>query len=105
LDSPETGSPNLRYRDLGRRQRPHARYLNRGNARIFAGYSSETRKRRFASDCVVGPGEVFGVNVFNMLEWQTYARGLFDPQWFSGAVANRWIEIGVGLARNKLGPQ
>jgi site-specific DNA recombinase len=29
LASPETGSQNRRYRDLARRQRPHARYLNR----------------------------------------------------------------------------
>jgi hypothetical protein len=35
LESPETGSQNRRYRDLSRRQRPHARYLNRGNARIL----------------------------------------------------------------------
>ena len=35
MESPETGSPNRRYRDPGRRQRPHARYLNRGNARIL----------------------------------------------------------------------
>ena len=35
LASPETGSQNRRYRDLSRRQRPHARYLNRGNARIL----------------------------------------------------------------------
>src|SRR3981189_2089811 len=32
LQSPETGRQNQRYRDLGWRQRPHARYLNRGNA-------------------------------------------------------------------------
>ena len=35
MESPETGSQNLRYRDLSRRQRPHARYLDRGNARIL----------------------------------------------------------------------
>src|SRR5437763_3195089 len=33
LQSPETGSQNRRYRDLGLQQRPHAWYLNRGNAR------------------------------------------------------------------------
>jgi hypothetical protein len=35
LASPETGSQNRRYRDLGWRQRPHAWYLDRGNARIL----------------------------------------------------------------------
>ena len=33
LQSPETGSQNRRYRNLGLQQRPHAWYLNRGNAR------------------------------------------------------------------------
>src|SRR5205814_751845 len=33
LESPETGSQNRRYRDLSRRQRPHAPHLNRQNAR------------------------------------------------------------------------
>jgi hypothetical protein len=33
LQSPETGGQNRRYRDLSLQQRPHARYLNRGNAR------------------------------------------------------------------------
>ena len=35
LESPETGSQNLRYRDLGWRQRPPARHLNRRNARTL----------------------------------------------------------------------
>ena len=33
MESPETGCQNRRYRALNRRQRPHARYLNRRNAR------------------------------------------------------------------------
>ena len=47
---------NPRYRDLCRRQRPHVPHLNPRKCPQIAGYSSETRKRRFASDCVVGPG-------------------------------------------------
>ena len=35
MGEPRDGSQDLRYRDLSRRQRPHARYLNRGNARIL----------------------------------------------------------------------
>src|SRR3982074_3265937 len=35
LESQETGSQNQRYSDSGQRQRPHAQYLNRGNARIL----------------------------------------------------------------------
>ena len=53
LESPETGSQNPRYRDLSRRQRPHVPHLNPPKCPQIAGYSSETGKRRFASDCVV----------------------------------------------------
>src|SRR5258706_8926184 len=56
LQSPETGSQNRRYRDLDRRQRPHVPHLNLRKCPQIAGYLSETRKHRFASDCVVGPG-------------------------------------------------
>src|SRR5947209_14792317 len=55
LQSPETGSQNRRYRDLGRRQRPHVPHLNLWKCPQIAGYLSETGKHRFASDCVVGP--------------------------------------------------
>ena len=54
LQGPETGSQNLRYRDLCRRLRPHVPHLNPRKCPQIAGYSSETGKRRFASDCVVG---------------------------------------------------
>src|SRR6266404_7269374 len=53
LQSPETGSQNRRYRDLDRRQRPHVPHLNLRKCPQIAGYLSETRKHRFASDCVV----------------------------------------------------
>src|SRR5712671_130798 len=53
LEGPETGSQNPRYRDLCRRQRLHVAHLDPRKCPHFAGYSSETRKRRFASDCVV----------------------------------------------------
>src|SRR2546430_17553669 len=56
LQSPETNSQNRRYRDLSRRQRPHVPHLNPRECPQIAGYSSETGKHRFASDCVVGPG-------------------------------------------------
>jgi hypothetical protein len=55
LQSPETGSQNRRYRDLSRQQRPHVPHLNPRKCPQIAGYSSETGKHRFASDCVVGP--------------------------------------------------
>ena len=54
LQSPETESQNRRYRDLSGRQRPHAPCLNPQKCPQTAGFSSETGKRRFASDCVVG---------------------------------------------------
>jgi hypothetical protein len=53
LQSPETGSQNRRYRDLGRRQRPHVPHLNPRKCPQIAAYLSETGKHRFASDCVV----------------------------------------------------
>src|SRR2546430_10748456 len=53
LESPETGSQNRGYRDLDRRQRPHTLYVNPRNPPQSAHYSSETRKRRFVSECVV----------------------------------------------------
>src|SRR5437660_10683057 len=53
LESPETGSQNRRYRDLSWRQRPHVPHLNPRKCLQIAGYSSETWKHRFASDCVV----------------------------------------------------
>src|SRR6266446_5215959 len=53
LQSPETDSQNRRYRDLIRRQRPHVPHLNPRKRPQIAGYSSETGKHRFASDCVV----------------------------------------------------
>src|SRR6266404_3460447 len=53
LQSPETGSQNRRYRDLGRQQRPHVPHLNLRKCPQIAGYLSETGKHRFASDCVV----------------------------------------------------
>jgi hypothetical protein len=53
LPSPETGSQNPHYRALSRQQRQHAGYLNPRKRPQNAGYSSETGKRRFASDCVV----------------------------------------------------
>jgi hypothetical protein len=53
LQSPETESQNRRYRDLSGRQRPHAPCLNPRKCPHTAGFSSETEKRRFASDCVV----------------------------------------------------
>src|SRR5258706_464241 len=53
LRSPETGSQNRHYRDLSWRQRPHVPHLNPRKCPQIAGYSSETRKHRFASDCVV----------------------------------------------------
>ena len=53
LQSPETGSQNRRYRDLSWRQRPHVSHLNPRKCPQIAGYLSETRKHRFASDCVV----------------------------------------------------
>jgi hypothetical protein len=56
VQSPETESQNRRYRDLSGRQRPHAPCLNPQKCPQTAGFSSETGKRRFASDCVVGPG-------------------------------------------------
>jgi hypothetical protein len=39
-------------------------------------------------EILVGPGEVLRTNVFNELEWQTDFHGSFDPQRFSGALAN-----------------
>jgi hypothetical protein len=33
----------------------------------IVGYSSETGKRRFASDCVVGPGDVAPASIINGL--------------------------------------
>jgi hypothetical protein len=53
LESPETGSQNRRYRDLSREQRPHVPHLNTRKCPQIAGYSSETAKHWFASDCVV----------------------------------------------------
>jgi hypothetical protein len=53
LQSPETGSQNRRYRDLSRRQRPQIPHLNPRKCPQSAGYSSETGKHRFASNCVV----------------------------------------------------
>jgi hypothetical protein len=53
LQSPETGGQNRRYRDLSWRQRPHVPHLNPPKCPQIAGYSSETGKHRFASDCVV----------------------------------------------------
>ena len=38
------------------RAEPHVRHLNPRKCPQIAGYSSETRKCRFASDWVVGPG-------------------------------------------------
>ena len=67
LQSPETGSQNRRYRDLSWRQRPHVPHLNPRKCRQIAGYSSETGKHRFASDCVVGPGVVTQANLVNGL--------------------------------------
>ena len=55
LERPETGRQNRRYRDLDRRQRPNVPHLNPRKCPQSAGYSSETGKRRFASDCVVVP--------------------------------------------------
>jgi hypothetical protein len=53
LGSPETSSKNRRYRDLSRQQRPHVPHLNPRKCPQIAGYSSETAKHWFASDCVV----------------------------------------------------
>jgi hypothetical protein len=53
LESPETGSQNRRYRDLSRERRPHVPHLNPRKCPQIAGYSSETAKHWFASDCVV----------------------------------------------------
>ena len=53
LQSPETGRQNRRCRDLNWRQRPHVPHLNPRKCPQIAGYSSETGKHWFASDCVV----------------------------------------------------
>ena len=53
MQGPETGSQNRRYRDLSWRQRPHVPHLNPRKCPQIAGYSSETGKHQFASDCVV----------------------------------------------------
>jgi Protein of unknown function (DUF2924) len=76
LQSPETGSQNQRYRDLSRRQRPHVPHLNPRKCPQIARYSSETGKRRFASDCVVGPGVVPRHGDFNNLDCQTGLTGI-----------------------------
>jgi hypothetical protein len=70
LQSPETGSQNRRYHDLSWRQRPHVPHLNPRKCPQIAGYSSETGKYRFASDCVVGPGVVPRRSNFNSLDCQ-----------------------------------
>ncbi len=57
LQSPETGSQNRRYRDLGRQQRPHVPHLHPRKCPQIAGYLLETGKHRFESDCVV-PGRI-----------------------------------------------
>src|SRR5260370_34692681 len=58
LQSAETSSQNRRYRDLSRQQRPHVPHLNPRKCPQIAGYSSETAKHSFASDCVVALGGV-----------------------------------------------
>jgi hypothetical protein len=58
LESPKTGSQIRLYRDLSRWRRPATRHLNSRKCPRSAGYLSETGKRRFVSECVVGPGEV-----------------------------------------------
>ena len=50
---PETKGPEPPPGGLHSRQRPHAPYLNRENARKWRAYAAETGKRRFATDCVV----------------------------------------------------
>ena len=53
LRSPETGRQNRGSRGLTRQQRPEVRHLNARKSRHIGGHSSETRKRRFVSECVV----------------------------------------------------
>jgi hypothetical protein len=53
LKSPETENQNRGYRRLTRPQRPDLRHLNARKSPQIAGYSSETRNRRFVSECVV----------------------------------------------------
>src|SRR5215475_876681 len=53
LRSPETGSQDQGYRGLTRHQRPDLRHLRAQKSPQIEGYSSETWKSRFVSDCVV----------------------------------------------------
>ena len=69
MESPETGSQNRRYRDLSRERRPHVPHLNPRKCPQIAGYSSETAKHWFASDCVV-EGEELGSNILHLREIQ-----------------------------------
>jgi hypothetical protein len=74
LQSPETDSQNRRYRDLIRRQRPHVPHLNPRKRPQIAGYSSETGKHRFASDCVVvDAARIEPVSTSNSLLYRVYA--------------------------------
>jgi hypothetical protein len=64
----------------------------RRTGRVNAACSHKVSVIRDSEDCVVGPGGVLRTNVFNELEWQTYLHGSFDPQRFSGALANHGAE-------------
>ena len=44
-----------------------------------------------AKKLVVGPGGLPGVNIVNGLHWRTDARGSFDRQRLSGALANPFV--------------
>jgi hypothetical protein len=51
---------------------------------------------------IVGsPGRLTGTSIFNRLDCQTVLRGSFDPQTFSGALANRTNRPDRSLAREK----
>jgi hypothetical protein len=87
LQSPETGSQNLRYRDPSRGQRPDVPHLNPRKCPQIAGYSSETGKHRFASDCVVGPGVVTHANLVNGLRVKQLQKGPFERKRVSQQVS------------------
>jgi hypothetical protein len=92
---PETGSQNRRYRDLSWRERPHVPHLNPRKRPQIAGYSSETGKHRFASDCVVGPGVVTHANLVNGLRVKQLQKGPLNANGFLSKCQN-WSDTFVG---------
>ena len=88
LEGPRDWRPKSRLSRSHPPPRPDVRHLNPRKSPQIAGYSSETWKRRFVSECVVGPGDLPRSNDFNALRCLTALSGHSDAKGLSSALSN-----------------